>query len=411
MNNGKVLYINSRNRAVDSLIMVAEMKGIPIDVERDETSGYELLKSGEYDLVIANLFAKSLNGYELVSRMKKDNINCGVILILENELEKHEDDLLGKGVFSFVKRSSSEIELLNHIYEFFNMKSGSESMSEKTLTSVDFQIEQEIIKKTKELKALNIKVEHLSKELEETRDRLHKKRKYLVNSERMISIGQMSASIVHEINNPLTAIVSLVCAISLESQDNKKVVKYNDMLSQNIERLRGLTQSILLFANPTRGETIECVDTNEAIDDLLAFYGYELRKKDIKFEKICANGLPYIDIPKIKTQQVILNILKNAIHAVKYESGTISIRTYKKDDDFVAVDVADNGYGISKEQLKDVFKPFFSTKNEKDGSGLGLFICKEILEQYNATISVQSALGRGTTVTINLPIRKSNTKA
>ena len=100
---------------------------------------------------------------------------------------------------------------------------------------------------------------------------------------------------------------------------------------------------------------------------------------------------------------MILNILKNALFAVEKEHGIITIKTSIKDD-FVIIDIKDNGKGIPKNELDDIFKPFFTTKSKKDGSGLGLFICKDIIEKYNGTIKVKSVLDKGTTITITLPV-------
>ncbi len=274
-----------------------------------------------------------------------------------------------------------------------------------TLAEIKLELERKVQQKTKELEEFSEKLDLINGELEDTKKRLHKKREYLINSERMISVGQMTASIVHEINNPLTAIISLVSAISMECKDSHKVTRYNNMLVHNINKLRSLTFSILSFVNPVTYDSVEYVDINSAIEELVAFYGYEIKKKDIQFSTELSGNLPNLLMPKIKIQQVILNVLKNAVFAVEAETGKVTVKT-SKENGHIKIEVEDNGKGISKQAVKNIFTPFFSTKEKKEGSGLGLFICKEILDKYHGTIDVNSVHGKLTTFSIKLPIAK-----
>jgi C4-dicarboxylate-specific signal transduction histidine kinase/translation initiation factor 1 (eIF-1/SUI1) len=405
MSKNKVLFLTPNNKKFHSLKKVSNKTGIPIDVEKDVKSGYEMLKKGKYNLVISNLFAKKLNGYDLISKIKKDNINCGVILIIGDEKEKIKEELAKKGVFSFVKRVDSDIEISNQINNYFKKQSVSELGSKSSLEEAEFDIKQNILKKTKALDYLNDKLKDINKEIDQTKECLKKSKEYLTNSERQISIGQMTASIVHEINNPLTAIVSLVSAICLKCKDEHNVEKYNELLIDNFDKLKSLIGNILSFASPKTGRKKEDVNVNDAIEDILSFYTYEINKNGITLKKKFSDDLPYVNIPKISIQQIALNVLKNAVFAVKSEKGTITIKT-SMEDVFVVVEIKDNGNGIPKSEIEDIFKPFFSTKPKNEGAGLGLFICKEILKKYNGDIEVKSALNRGTRVIIKLPVLK-----
>jgi len=415
MHSKRVLFIIPKGRQYSDIEKLANKIDTHVDILNDEKSGYNALKKGGYDLVISSMFAGTLNGYDLVSRLKRDKINCGVILIMGDSKEKIKKELTERGVFSFVKKSQGETEIPKLIKSYFKELTTLEDATvrslEKQLFSLQdkvFELEQVLLQKAEELMFLKVKSKEIAKENKKTKALLDEKKKYLINSERMISIGQMTASIVHEINNPLTVITSLGALISLESKDNEKLSKYNNMLSENLERLKKLTYGILSFSSPKRGEKVEDLNINAVIFDMMSFYEYEIKRRDVILNQDFAEDLPCMRIPVIKLQQVLLNILKNALFAVKKGTGVITIGTSTVDG-YVLVKITDNGKGISEDKVENIFEPFFTTKKKKDGTGLGLYICKEILEMFNGDIKAESSVGEGTTVTFRLPaVNKKN---
>ncbi len=405
MGNPKVLLISDKERKYNNLRAIAEQRGVPIDIEHDISNGYELLKAGGYTLVIANISCASIDGHELIDKIQNSNLACGVIFIDGTENYTAREELKEKGAFSFVKKADDDIEILKHIDNYFTVNSSPHADMAISLDEMDFKLEESILTKMNELKTLNEKLTETSRELDQTKQRLQAKREYLVNSDRMISIGQMVASIVHEINNPLTSIISLVGAISIETRANSKIMRYNEMLSQNIDKLRDLTMSILSFSHQSK--SMEAGDSHIVIsvEELIAFYGYEVKKKNISMNMDFSPVLPRVVIPKVKLQQVLLNVMKNSVYAVTSEAGRIDIRAYVSDG-MVILEVEDNGEGIPKEKISEIFNPFFSTKPTGKGTGLGLFICKEILENHSSDIEIKSEHLKGTTVTLKLAFAK-----
>jgi signal transduction histidine kinase len=409
MADKKILFIIPKNKKFDSLKELAKSIDVPVEVKNDELKGYECLKKGNYDLVISSMFAGKLNGYELVSKLKKDKINCGVILIMGDTKEKIRKELKNNGVFSFVKKAECADELSQQINNFFRKKKSlppdDKAVLERkkfALENTIFELEQKLVEKTNELKYIKEKSEEIYDEFQVTKERLKKKKKYIISSERMISLGQMTASIIHEINNPLTVITSIAGLLSMECK-SEKVAKYNDTLSTHIDNLRHYIHTVISFANPTKNAKYESIDANIAIEDLLVFYGYELKKKEISLVTKFSPNLPKINIPKVKLQQIILNILKNASYAAKKSDPSITVTT-KAIKGHVAIKIKDNGMGIKKAELEEIFKPFFTTKGREEGSGLGLYICNDIIKSYGGTIEIDSAYKKGTTVTIKLPV-------
>lgn len=200
MENKKVLFIVPKNIKYEYIKEIAGKINAKIDVERDEKNGYEMLKKGGYDLVVSSMFSDKLNGYELISRIKEDKIDCGVIMLLSEKNEKLKKDLTKAGVFSFIKKTFDDTELTKHIEEFFKSKGGSVNVSdcnsnagnrEFVLENRVFELEQKLLSKAEELELLKKRASEINDEINETKERLDKKRKYLVNSERMISIGRI----------------------------------------------------------------------------------------------------------------------------------------------------------------------------------------------------------------------------
>ncbi|MFC1855798.1 ATP-binding protein [Thermodesulfobacteriota bacterium] len=409
MQNKKVLFIIPKSKGYDSVKKLAGKIDAPIDIENDASIAYDMLKSGCYALVVSTMFSNKINGYELLTRLKEDKINCGVILIMGGRREKVKQELVDAGVFSFVKKVEDETEISEQIKDFFKKSPDLKKFKAYELEPKSFEyenriceLEQELLENKTHLKCLENELQAANKRNEAAKKQLTRKRNFLINHERMISMGQMIASIIHEMNNPLTVVTSLASAISLESKNNKIIAKYNTMLEANIDKLRKFTSSILSYANPVRAESAISLQVNIAIDDLLDFYEFEIKKHDVALEKDYEDNIPSVMIPRVRFQQVILNLLKNAIYATKEKKGNILIKTYKKGDN-VFINVKDNGFGIDKKDFDSIFEPFYSTKSDKDGTGLGLSICKDIVEDYDGTISAKSSAKAGTTITIKFP--------
>jgi two-component system NtrC family sensor kinase len=147
----------------------------------------------------------------------------------------------------------------------------------------------------------------------------------------------------------------------------------------------------------------ETVDINDAVKEVISFLDKEILYRNIRLELNLQNNLPKVTTDKGQVQQVFLNIINNAIDAVK-EEGQIDVSSQVKNNRFVSVSIRDNGPGIPKENLKHIFEPFYTTKEKGKGTGLGLSISYGIMQKLKGTIYVGSELNRGTTFTVEIPI-------
>jgi two-component system NtrC family sensor kinase len=225
----------------------------------------------------------------------------------------------------------------------------------------------------------------------------------IFQSEKMAAIGKLAAGMAHEINNPLFVISGRVQML-LGNKKTAKGVKENlKTIEGQSERIRNIVDRFLTFSRKTSPNQ-EKADINKLINNVLPFLSYhKLPSHKIRIVKDFAKKLPPIKCDVHQLQEVFINLLINACQAM-LEGGTLTIKTFNLGNEFVQINITDTGKGISPDNLKNMFMPFFSTK--KEGTGLGLSICYNIIESHHGTISVESQLGKGTTFIIKLPFIK-----
>ncbi|MCJ2165580.1 MULTISPECIES: PAS domain-containing sensor histidine kinase [unclassified Pseudodesulfovibrio] len=230
----------------------------------------------------------------------------------------------------------------------------------------------------------------------------------VMQSSKMASLGKLAAGVAHEVNNPLSIIRESAGWIrdilnDGELGESKAVDELQEALAdidRHVERARKVTHRMLGFAR--RMEPLnEDVDLNMLANQTVAFLENETRHRNIQVDCRLDQELPLITTDSNQVQQVILNLLENAIDAIG-ENGAITVTT-RVEGDMVAMDIADSGEGISRENLSKVFDPFFTTKPTGEGTGLGLSIVYSTLSKIGGTINVHSEQGLGTTFTVRLP--------
>ncbi len=222
-----------------------------------------------------------------------------------------------------------------------------------------------------------------------------------IHGEKLAEVGRMSAALAHEINNPL-GVIAYAAELMLrgESDDsfNREML---ERIANETERMKTLTGSLLSFSRARETRWQE-VDVNAVIYDVLKLIKYELEKNSIEIELEC-DHVKKINADPNKLKQVLINLLLNAVHVMP-KGGSVRLVSGMKDDNSVEVLIADSGPGVPEEIRESIFEPFFSTKKEGSGTGLGLYICRNIIEEQGGTIKLDESVETGAAFRLELPL-------
>lgn len=229
-------------------------------------------------------------------------------------------------------------------------------------------------------------------------------RSKLLQTEKMAALGQLVSGIAHELNNPLTAIMGYA-QLLLGRGQSPDSMKEAENIYQEAERARRIVKNLLFFARESKPERTQ-TNFNEIVERTLALRSYELKIENISVDCSLAANLPRTLADPYQLQQVFLNLLVNAEQSLLHSrgGGRVSIRTYQPSAQRVAIEVADDGQGVSAEIASRIFDPFFSTKAPGEGTGLGLSIAYGIVKQHGGDISFENQPSGGARFVVDLPL-------
>ena len=223
----------------------------------------------------------------------------------------------------------------------------------------------------------------------------------LAYNEKMAELGKISAGVVHELNAPLSVIISAAQMIMREEGVPEAVQEMIFRISSEAQRLSHLTKGLLNFSS--HDETITEADLNLTVDFVLNFLNYEAARRGVIVLKQFDYTLPVIRLDANLLKQILLNIIMNALQAMEQSGGKLLVETASAGSDAVCFTIADNGPGIPGEAINRIFDRYFTTKKPGEGTGLGLFVTKNLVETMGGKIAVTSRKGGGTTFTVTLP--------
>ncbi len=251
----------------------------------------------------------------------------------------------------------------------------------------------------KQLQTVNNELEQRA----ETRTReLQETQAQYLHAEKLSSIGKLSASIAHELNNPLQSIMTILQGLQkgavLEEEDRTFLA----LAIVESRRIRDLLQSLQDFNRPSSGKK-ELIDIHQSIDSVLMLCKKDFDRKQITVVCDYDENLPPILAVEDQIKQVLINLLTNAAEACTRPDRVITISTWRQKK-WVVVAIKDTGTGIAPDELDQIFQPFYTTKAESKGTGLGLAISHGIIQNHQGKIQITSKPGEGSTFTVLLPV-------
>ncbi|MCJ7581331.1 MAG: ATP-binding protein [Candidatus Aminicenantes bacterium] len=280
----------------------------------------------------------------------------------------------------------------------FNLKNRMKKIQEGDFASkVPITKDDEIGDLAKSFNIMITKLEEANNRIEE----MHEKQ--MEKAEHLASLGEIAAGLAHDIKNPIAGMKGALEIIHQKTDDsdsNKEVFK--EVLIQ-IDKIDQIIGDLLRYAKP-KELFIREVPFEECVDHAVKLAQMQVKNKNIQFHVNSTDKNIQASLDADKIQEVLLNLILNGVAAIP-EKGTITIHSTKQNNKDLRITVSDNGTGIKKEQLSQIFQPFFTTKSH--GTGLGLSICQKAIAAHSGTLEVESEEGKGTTFTILLPVVES----
>ncbi|HEY9167004.1 MAG TPA: ATP-binding protein [Candidatus Kryptonia bacterium] len=260
---------------------------------------------------------------------------------------------------------------------------------------------------------LNDAAEILEKKVDERTRQLEIAHKKLLQSDRLASLGQLSATVAHEINNPISGVLNLAMLLERILKDDgvpkeriDEFRKYLGEIVRETARVGRIVTDLLAFSRRSKPQSAN-VDLNGVIRNTMRLLSHRLEMGNIKLTLCLADNLPKIECDVSQMQQVIINLIMNAAEACAATGvGEVNVAT-REEADSVVLEVSDNGEGIPKEILPKIYDPFFTTKGEGKGVGLGLSVVYGIVDAHNGDIEVKSDVGKGAVFKVTLPVRRA----
>jgi two-component system NtrC family sensor kinase len=252
---------------------------------------------------------------------------------------------------------------------------------------------------------LEYKVQKKSEELSEMQNEL-------IHIERIASLGKLSSSVAHEINNPLSGVLTYtklvhknIRKLDVEDEAKTSMLRYLKVIEEETKRCGDIVKGLLDFSRSDQHD-FKTRHLHKYLRDTYTLIDHQMKMENISFQTEFSARWDLIPCSGNQIKQACIAILMNASEAV-LDNGVILMKTSNPDEQTIKLEITDNGVGIDPEDIPHVFEPFFSTKEKTSGIGLGLAIVHGIVQNHKGKIEVNSRLGKGTTISISLPVVKN----
>ena len=361
-----ILVVDDDRDMVDGIKLGLEMENYKVLTAYDGEEALKLMERTPPDLILADVIMPRMDGYTLFERIRQHPYWKAI-------------------PFIFITSKGEEKDI----------RAGRELGSDDYITK-PFEIEDLLAAIRSRLKRKVEIQEVCAREAEDLKE-------HLSYAQRMAALGLLSASFAHEIGNILTGVIGYAEILRRQMERGEPSLEDLDRLITQTERAVNLARSALNFSRRRKsGRKMAFVP--EAVEHVLALMEHRLRRNRVKVKKEFKHRLPPVQFDPNELEQVLLNLILNAIQAMP-DGGELEIKAQRVEEHLL-MEVRDTGVGISSEDLRRIYEPFFTTKEDNGGTGLGLYICRYIIEKYGGEIDVESEAGKGTVFYLKLPAVK-----
>jgi C4-dicarboxylate-specific signal transduction histidine kinase len=397
--------------------------------------GLDLYHQHKPDLIITDIMMPVMDGLEMVEKIRENDSNVRLVILSAYGEAEYFMDAIKIGVNSFLLKPVETEKLqalveelakgilmerdlreqeLKRIKAEENLRKLNEEL-EKRIEERTRDLQKEVKERTQaedELKELNL---NLEMRVREELKKRQKQQQLLIQKSKLESMGELSAGIAHEINQPLGGISmgldNILFKLSMDGISEDYIKNKINALFKDIDRIRQIINHVRVFSRDQNSEMLEEVDINEVIHDALSMVSKQYNNHNIKIILNLCDEKCFTLGNKYRIEQVVLNLLSNAKYAVEERqrkvksdvyTKTITIKSYGMNGQ-VVFEIEDNGTGIPQKNIDNIFDPFFTTKDVENGTGLGLSISYGIIKEMKGEISVDSKTNEFTRIKVSLP--------
>jgi signal transduction histidine kinase len=371
MKDMRVLLVDDEADFRSTLAKRMQKRGLEVLQAGGAEECLSLLAEHAVDVVVMDVKMPGMSGIEALGRIGAMDIETEVILLTGHAATQDGVEGIKSGAFDYLSKPVSFEHLMGKVIQARN----------------------------------KIVAERQKREAAEYKTRIQKQ---MIATERLAALGTLAAGVAHEINNPLAIINESAGYLSLllnkeelaQMPHREAFDKALLKIENSVKRARNITHQLLGTVRESNAILTE-VDLAELVNDTIRLFHKEIKDRNIEVVQEEAEGVAPIWTDPDKLRQVLINLLSNAIQAIP-DQGCITVQIESAVDGAV-ICVSDTGAGIPKERLEKIFEPFFSTKPPGEGTGLGLFVTREIIEKLGGQISVDSRVGHGSRFTVRIP--------
>jgi two-component system NtrC family sensor kinase len=351
-----------------------------VDYAGETKDAFMKIAQGDYDLVICDYRLPESSALEVLKEIRSRGEDAPFIVVTSTGSEKIAVELMREGSYDYLVKDDSYEDVLPMV-----------------------------VKRTMERHNMLKEKEKTEEELRRAYNKLKETQAQLMQSSKMAAIGQLAAGISHELNQPLTGIRGFAQAMLMSSDEKSPIRADIQKIIEQADRIDAIIKNVRLFARQSDFQIKE-IDINKPIEDTVMLLSQQFKLRNIKLNIILNPNLPKIKGDISQLQQAMINLISNARDALesvnRAEGKEVTVQSSLSGDrENIELIIRDNGCGISRDDLSNLFNPFFTTKGPDRGIGLGLAIVYRIIENHKGKILVESIEGKGTAFKIVLPIK------
>jgi signal transduction histidine kinase len=383
---GSILIIDDEQIILNLTTIILKNRGYTVYSAADAYNGLELIEKVRPELVLLDYMLPGMDGLTALKEIKLRFPDTYVMMFTGKGSEEIAVELMKSGASDYVLKPFNNQDLVERIENILKIR-------RVELDNRGLLREREIL--LAEIAAWN---RELEARVEEKTEALQKAQAEIVQSEKLATLGYLSAGMAHEIRNPLNSI-ALFCQLLKSSIKDSERIEFIDKSLKEIDRIDGILRKLLDAAKRPKFEIGE-VWIDRIIDSTLEVFRHQIEHHKIKVVRDYRRVPPAIQADALEMEQVFSNLFLNAIHEMPSE-GTLTVQL-DLEESVMVIKVSDTGKGIPKENIPNIFEPFFTTKN--CGIGMGLAVVLRIVKTYHGKIDVEKSDEQGTTFRIFIPI-------